>query len=177
MTGSDPLDSVHDDLPEDDDGPELIVCPQCAHPNLAVRTHCRRCSGRLSGTSNLIPGAELVEWSPTDGTRAPSVAIAPLRVLMMMAALFGLIFTAYAIQERSATALFFGLAPLIGAAIIESRIRAIQSLKLDTGSDESNPAIPCPECGEGVEAFDDVCHACGAVLVEQLDLSEPEPGE
>ena len=57
----------------EDGEPELIVCPQCAHPNLAFRNHCRKCGGRLVGTANLIPGVDLIEWSPT----APPVAVTP----------------------------------------------------------------------------------------------------
>jgi hypothetical protein len=176
VTDSDSRDPVEDDWTADDE-PELIVCPQCAHPNLAFRTHCRRCSGRLTGATNLIPGAELIEWSPTDGSRSPSVAIAPLRVLMMMAALFGLMFTAYAIQVRSVPGIFIGVTPLIAAALIEARIRAMQSAEPEAEVEATEPSLQCPECGEGVEPFDDVCLACGAILVEAPPGLKPDPPE
>lgn len=169
MTGSEPPEEHW----AEDDEPELIVCPQCAHPNLAFRTHCRKCGGRLIGTANLIPGAELVEWSPTDGPASARHATAPLRVLVMLAGVIGFIFTGYAVQSGSSVGLVMGLAPLIAAVVIYARIRSIEAQQ--TAADDQPPenAPACPECGEPVFDYDDICPACGAWTAEAPDSTSP----
>jgi len=155
----------------DDSDADLIICPQCAHPNLAFRTHCRKCGGRLVGAANLIPGAELVEWSPTDGPASARRAVAPLRVLVMLAGVMGFVLTSYGLQAGSTALLVMGIAPLILAGIIYSRIRTIEA-----HTSESDETVPegdavCPECGSPVLDYDDICPACGALTAENPNVA------
>jgi hypothetical protein len=160
-------DSESHDQPENDWGedgePELIVCPQCAHPNLIFRTHCRKCGGRLIGTANLIPGAELIEWSPTDGPPTSRHATAPLRVLVMLAGAIGFVLTGYAIQTESSVGLIMALAPVIAAVLIYRQIRNIEAQRMDDDDAPPEDSPACPECGEPVYDYDDICAACGSL--------------
>lgn len=173
MTDFGPQEPIEEDWVEDGE-PELIVCPQCAHPNLAFRTHCRKCGGRLVGTANLIPGAELIEWSPTDGPAGQRHATAPLRVLVMLAGVIGFVLTGYAVQSGSSVGLVMGIAPLIAAALIYSRIRGIEAQQADEDDAPPENAPECPECGEPVYGYDDICAACGALTAARSSTATPE---
>lgn len=172
MTGSDSHEPNDEPWTEDGEA-ELIVCPQCAHPNLIFRTHCRKCGGRLVGTANLIPGADLIEWSPTDGPPSHRPAIAPLRVLVMLAGIIGVVFVGYAVQTRSPAGLLLGLVPLVAAFVIYTRIRDLEAEQAD--EDDAPPADSpaCPECGAPVYDYDDICSSCGALTGDRIEDAPP----
>lgn len=176
------------DEPDDYEGApdveiDVVTCPHCGHPNLEIRSHCRRCGARLLGSANLVPGVELLEWAATDGaSRRHPQGLPPRMLLLVAAAVFVPLLIArfrFAIYAHPVpAAAVAGLA--VGLAIIYGRSRRkcldvaasasdAPEAEAARGADEGfAPGPPCPDCGAPTSAIDDVCVECGAVVASDL---------
>ncbi|MBN2311216.1 MAG: hypothetical protein JXR94_19720 [Candidatus Hydrogenedentes bacterium] len=164
------MESNENGAPEngEDWRPALITCPQCGHPNLEFRNHCRRCGGRLRGSANLIPGADLVEWTATDGRARFGLKRPPGPVLAVLVALFAIVgaalFAPASMRLIAAVALVsaFGL---LGYSLLINRDLSRAGVS-DEGDGTATPERQCPGCGASICAIDDICPVCGEIVGE-----------
>ncbi len=177
------------DEPDGYDGPpdveiDVVTCPHCGHPNLEIRSHCRRCGARLLGSANLVPGVELLEWAATDGASRRHTRGLPLRMLLLVAAAvfaplltarFRFVILAHPVPAAAVAGLAVGLA-IIHARSGRKRLEEAAASALDApeaedarGADDGfPPGPPCPDCGAPTSAIDDICMECGAVVASDL---------
>ena len=183
MVDPNDYDASYED--EENEGIEdtgIVSCPRCAHMNLEFRGHCRRCGATLSASSGVMPFLELVEWSPTDGPEQRERTRPRIRFLLVMALavlapllLAGLVIIAA--TSGVATAVIAFVPPLIligvmGLALRQARQIPPEEEADENGSEHSGGAVwLCPECGESVRSYDDICPACGAIVAEDLPES------
>lgn len=147
--------------------PGLLVCAMCGHPNLDFRSHCRRCRESLHG-GNLIPGASLIEWSPTDAPGGESCGRPRTRSLAMLFLLvvFGL---SLVMLATHAGAMAAAVAGVVGFLVLMSVLRsqhAASDAEAEVEGAHDDSARRCPECSGTVAAIDDICPACGAIIAE-----------
>jgi uncharacterized OB-fold protein len=154
-----------DDALEDEDF-DVVACGQCGHPNLAFRNHCRRCGLRLQDSANLVPGADLIEWTSTDG-RSRREKSTPLQELLVLVVLLALLPFA-AVLEWLIAVLLAGVVAVI-AWHLWSRGRDAPAESEDTQDIDEDPLFEsCPECGSPVQAVDDICAECGAIVADDF---------
>ncbi len=157
-------DGSRDDSAVRHEPPTLITCSVCAHPNLEFRNHCRRCGGRLGGSANLIPGADFVEWTATDGERPFGSRRPRVGVLAALLVLLTLV----------ATAMFFPTRPLVPAlailiilVLLGVAVLRAQRTRYDLTAEEPSEDLAkgiCPNCESDILEIDDVCSECGAIV-------------
>lgn len=177
---------MHRDPDDREDRPDLeidvVTCAQCGHPNLEVRSHCRRCGVRLLGSANLVPGVELLEWAPTDGANRRHARGLPPRMLafvigVLLLPVVLLRFREVIHQHPFASALAAAFV-VVGLVLLAWSRRRLPEPGGSDAEDETPPAThatgnfplgePCPECGARTFAIDDVCVECGAVVASDF---------
>ncbi len=167
------MDEIHDN-PIETESDELVIvmCCRCGHPNLEFRNHCRRCGAPLRGSSNLIPGVELFEWTATDGPHRqyrPAASGWPL--LMLIAACFAILSFLLAGMPNAA---FLAVPCVLVVGIIYWVHRRKNNLEdSDEMENAEEPVSPdtgdcCAACGAAIESIDDICAACGAVVASDI---------
>jgi len=161
---------------------DVVTCPHCGHPNLEIRSHCRRCGARLLGSANLVPGVELLEWAATDGASRRATQGLPPRMLLLVAAAvfvpllierFRFAVYAHPFPAAAIAGLAVGLALIYGWSRrkrLDEAAAPESDLPEDApDADDGFPAgPPCPECGAPTSAIDDICVECGAVVASDL---------
>lgn len=152
---------------EPDDSPEIIVCPQCGHPNAAFRTHCRRCGGRVQGPVNLIPGVEFVEWAPTDkpapagpARQSSSGLFAIAAIVMAGGAVLGWLCNA---PGAGSILVALGITLML-LALVPRRDLVPGGAGTEAEPVPSHTDETCPECGGVLSDVDDICPHCGAFV-------------
>ena len=151
------------DRDETPDGPALVICAQCGHPNLEYRFHCRRCQGKLHGASNMLPVVEQMDWAPSDG-RMPYAGPGPQVRLVKVLGLFVLVLLAACsimldTPLARAGALFF---IVVLASLILRPAKPTNSAAPDTENREEGAT--CPGCSAPLAPYDDVCPGCGELV-------------
>lgn len=161
---------------------DVVTCPHCGHPNLEIRSHCRRCGARLLGSANLVPGVELLEWAATDGASRRHTQGLPPRMLLLVAAAvfvplliarFRFAILAHPVPAAAIAGLAVGLAIIYGRSrrrsLDEAAASASDGSEDARGADDGfPPGPPCPDCGAPTSAIDDICVECGAVVASDL---------
>jgi hypothetical protein len=165
MHDDEPLDDLHAEESEESTGPALVTCAICGHPNLAFRNHCRRCGTTLVGATNLLPGIDRIEWTPTDGPerrdKQMSQRFMLLFLVVCVAVPVGGLVAAQMRSPAAGVALLLVAVMFAGTWLLRSRPEGT-SRDEDTGAREEPPR--CHACGEETDACDDICAGCGALV-------------
>jgi len=164
----------HEDPPPDE-GPALVTCPECVHPNLAFRNHCRRCGARLQNSANLIPGADFLEWTATDGPTRRATRLRSKAVSLVIAACLALPLAAVASRavpwEVVTVILVAGFVALCYWMLTARDFSGLgdDSETAAPHTDEADSGGSCRACGARVSEVDDICPECGVVVASDVD--------
>ena len=109
-----------------------------------------------------------------DGPPSRRHAVAPLRVLVMLAGVVGFVLAGYAIQTGWTVGLVMAVAPLLAAIVIYTQIRNIEAQQADEDDSPPEDSPACPECGGPVYDFDDICPACGGLTATRNEVADLE---
>lgn len=156
-----PLDAADDEPAEF----EIITCPQCAHPNLEFRGHCRQCGGKLQGSVNLIIGAEFVEWTATDGPGRHAKALG-VRTLIAFLGVIVLLLILPLLFSAGLPLPAIAIVGVVAASGLVYALWANTTHEMAASSDEEAPI--CPFCAEPVGKADDVCASCGRIIAPEV---------
>lgn len=155
-----------------DEGQELIVCGACAHPNLPFRNHCRRCGARLTGSANLVPGADLFEWTSTDGAARTHKSTSSRALGGFVIALLAVPFIAAVASWSAPLAMALVAAAVLPLAWGIGRGIAGTAPPQRNAVPQAPETFTCSACGGEVAAHDDICPHCGEVLYESADAED-----
>lgn len=163
--GNPPKEDDGLDIPAapEEDALDVILCPQCGHPNLEFRNHCRRCGGPLSGSANLIPGAHFFEWTATDAARRAAPENAKRRLGEVTILIFAFAAVSLALPRYAGYVMAAAAVLLLLLAVHAVTRRSVPG-EAAGPEPHQEQAGHCPECGGILYDVDDLCRECGALV-------------